>query len=166
MGFARGRPPRRDRSGVLDSKQPDECHTPRFARPSACRSRAGTACSSAGRQGTRALVSSCPYCAERRALAFSDARKGDRATVRSAASRRANRSDSRKGDAAHAFCDGAYEHRSDLCKGGCARVFFRPRSRSNIWSEASRRANRSDSRKGDPSRFRCVASICACRSGR
>ena len=59
MGFARGRRPRRNRSLLLDSQQPDECHTPRFARPDSSRSRAGSgaACSSAGRAGNRALAS-------------------------------------------------------------------------------------------------------------
>ena len=54
------------------ASQPDECHTPRFARPSACRSRAGSggaACSCAGRPATSALVGSRPYCAGSRALA-------------------------------------------------------------------------------------------------
>ena len=59
MGFARGRRPRRNRSPLLDSRQPDECPTPRFARPNSCRSRAGSgaACSSTGRAGNRALTS-------------------------------------------------------------------------------------------------------------
>ena len=112
MGFARGRRPRRDRSRLLDSQQPDECHTPRFARPSACRSRAGAACSCAGRQGTRARIPPC--CAGSRALTFSDARKGDGARAHSAARHGPVLSHSRKGDAAHACCDGAYEHRADV----------------------------------------------------
>ena len=53
VGFARGRRPCRDRSCLLDSQQPDECRTARFASPSARHPRAG----------------SRPYCAERRALA-------------------------------------------------------------------------------------------------
>ncbi len=53
VGFARRRRPRRDRSRLLDSQQPDERHTPRFASPSACRFRAN----------------SRPHCPERCALA-------------------------------------------------------------------------------------------------
>jgi hypothetical protein len=89
MGFAGGRRPRRDRSRLLDSQQPDECHTPRFARPTACDSRAG-------RPGTRALVSSCPYCAERRALTCAAGRAAGRSPARSrpACSGRAARSNS------------------------------------------------------------------------
>jgi hypothetical protein len=72
MGFTRGRRPRRDRSRLLDSQQPDECHTSRFVRPSACRSRVGStsaACSCAGRPETRALAGSRPYRAGSRAPA-------------------------------------------------------------------------------------------------
>ena len=55
MGFARGRRPRRDRGPLLDS----ECHTPGFAKPNGCRSRAGpgAACFCAGRAETRAPAS-------------------------------------------------------------------------------------------------------------
>ena len=65
MGFARGRGHRRDRSRLLDSQQADECHAPRFARTNSCRpcaGSAGTACTCAGRAGTRALASA-PTCA-------------------------------------------------------------------------------------------------------
>ena len=51
-----GRRPRRDRSRLLVSQQPDERHTLCFARSSACRSRAGSAravCSCAGRREAR-----------------------------------------------------------------------------------------------------------------
>ena len=59
MGFARGPCPRLDRSPLLDSRQPEECHTPRFAWPNSCRPRAGSAaaCCFAGRTGTRPLGS-------------------------------------------------------------------------------------------------------------
>ena len=58
-----------DRSRLLDSQQPDECHTFCFARPNAC----------------RALVSSRPYCPERRAIAltFAPGRAGGRRPSRS-----------------------------------------------------------------------------------
>ena len=42
VGFAWGRGPRRDRSRLLDSQQPDECLAPRFAGANSCRSRAGS----------------------------------------------------------------------------------------------------------------------------
>jgi hypothetical protein len=53
MGFARERRPSCDRGRLLDSPQPDECHTARVVRPNACGARAG----------------SRPYWAERRAVA-------------------------------------------------------------------------------------------------
>ncbi len=74
MGFARGRGPRRAGSRLLDSQQPDESHTARFARPNACHS-------SAGRPGTR----SRHYCAEGRALAAALTRAASRAGGRSPA---------------------------------------------------------------------------------
>ena len=62
MGFARGCRPRRDRSALLDGRQPNQRHSPRLARADSGRSRAGgrAACSScAGRAGTRACAPGC-----------------------------------------------------------------------------------------------------------
>ena len=73
-----------------------QSQTPRFVRPSACHSRAGSAgaaCSCAGRPGTRALVGSRLYCAGSRALASAltcaPGRAGGRSPARSRSDRAA-----------------------------------------------------------------------------
>ena len=63
MGLARGRRRRCDRSLLLDSPQPDECHTARFVRPNACGARAGSRPYWAERRAVASTLTRAPRCA-------------------------------------------------------------------------------------------------------